>query len=397
MKDIYRTMANQNILNFYGTKLDLKVDYSELYDFELAKVDDDYDISLLDLTTEINHTGLTFNSSCISGITLNNLKPLVLLVGSGQTGNQCDTTIQKRTEKGWTLDFVFNRGGLPWVSGSTFYYWGISGETNQSYFADNNLSFSFTSDGKIKWESYRYSGVCDTVSGYSESYYTSSGQTNNSLCTNGTSSDFNLTFVFERYSEYNDCEIENEGGLNDLILGPHAISYSGQSGSTTTQIVTGYTITNDIYDWITGETITHEYVEELNKKWFNERNKRLGTLKIYLNGNVIYKIKDWEEIIPSYRKSTNEIVQIFGGGTNGYLPIHTGNTNFTLLQVKYFEEPLKFPYVKHHYLTSIKPNFNISECNSPCDNTNISGFSDVGLLTEFEEYVITEDNNIIVY
>ena len=59
MKDIYRTMASQNILNFYGTKLDLKVDYSELYDFELAKVDDDYDASLLDLTTEIEFDYVT--------------------------------------------------------------------------------------------------------------------------------------------------------------------------------------------------------------------------------------------------------------------------------------------------------------------------------------------------
>jgi hypothetical protein len=388
-------MANQNILKFYGTKLDLKVDYSELYDFELSKVDDDYDISLLDLTNEITYTGLTFDSSCISGTTIDDLKPLTFLIGTGQTGNTCETVIRKRTEKGWTLDFVFNKENINWSGGTTFYYWGISGETNQSYFADNNLSFSFTNDGKVKWESYKYSGICDTVSGYSETYYISSGQTG-VLCTNGTSTDFNLTFVFERYSEYNNCEIENEGGWNDLIRGPHAISYSGETGVTSTQIVTGYTTTNTISDWVTGGTITNEYIEELNKKWFNERTKRFGVLKIYLNGNRIYKLDDWEEIIPSYRESENEIVQIIGGGVDGYLPIHTGNTEFNILQVKYFEEPLKFPYVRHHYITSIKPNFNITECNSPCEN-DIVGFFNNGLLTELGDYIMTEDNNIIVY
>jgi hypothetical protein len=320
---------------------------------------------------------------------------LVFLIGTGQTGNTCETVIRRRTEKGWTLDFVFNRDSRPWSSGATFYYWGISGETEEKYYADNNLSFSFTSDGRIKWESYRYSGVCDSQSGYTESFYISSGQTE-TLCTNGTSSDFNVTIVFERYNEYDSCDVENKGGWNDLILGPHAIPYTGGTGTTSTQIVTGYTNTTSISDWVTGGTITNEYVEELNKKWFNERNDRLGILKIYLNGRLIYKLKDWEEIIPSYRNSNNEIVQIYGGGTTGCNGIHTGDTQFILLQVKYFEEPLKFPYVRHHYITSIKNNFNIIECSTPCSE-EITVFSLFGLLTEFEDYILTEDNNIIVY
>jgi hypothetical protein len=46
-------MANQNILSFYGSKLDLKVDYSELYDFELTKVQDNFNAQVLDFTTPI--------------------------------------------------------------------------------------------------------------------------------------------------------------------------------------------------------------------------------------------------------------------------------------------------------------------------------------------------------
>ena len=38
-----------------------------------------------------------------------------------------------------TLDFVFNRDGFDWSGGTTFYYWGISGETEQKNYVDNNF------------------------------------------------------------------------------------------------------------------------------------------------------------------------------------------------------------------------------------------------------------------
>ena len=61
MKDIYRNMNRQNILNFYGTKLDLKVDSSELYDFELLK-DTNYNTDVLDLSTPIVYTSLKIDN-----------------------------------------------------------------------------------------------------------------------------------------------------------------------------------------------------------------------------------------------------------------------------------------------------------------------------------------------
>ena len=63
MKDIYINMTNQNILNFYGSKLDLKLDSSELYDYQLTKNDVDYNTDVLDLTNEITYTGLTINAN----------------------------------------------------------------------------------------------------------------------------------------------------------------------------------------------------------------------------------------------------------------------------------------------------------------------------------------------
>ncbi len=397
MKDIYRIMANQNILNFYGSKLDLRVDYSELYDYEIDPDKSDYNTEVLDFTNEITYTGLTVDSTCLTGDTLDNLKPWVIEINSPYTGDTCDFTVRRRTEKGWTLDFVFNKENIDWSGGTTFYYWGISGETVQENYGDNNLSFSFTNDGRIKWEAYRYSGICNTTSGYTESYYISSGQTP-VLCTNGTSTDFNVTITFDRYSHYELCEIENEGGWNDLIRDPfYTIAYSSTtSGQTSTQIATGYTTTNPYEEWLTGATETTSYVEMLNKKWADEYTKRLGKLKIYLNGKPIYTLKNWEEVIPSLRESENSIVQIFGGGVTGYNTIHTGETEFTLEQVKYFEEPLDYVHVKHHYLTSIKPNFDITECNeTTTDDVYLLGIGKI--ISRDGSNLITQDDVKIMY
>jgi hypothetical protein len=349
-----------------------------------------YDSDVLDLTNEIIYTGLTIDSSCYTNFTT----PWSIPINERYTGHTCNFNIRRRTEKGWTLDFVFNKENIPWSGGTTFYYWGISGETVQSNYADNNLSFSFTDDRRIKWESYRYSGLCDSSSGYTESYYISSGQTP-VLCSGGTSMDFNITITFDRYKHYEGCEIENDGGWNDLIRGPYPISYTGSStGTTTTQITTGYTITNSI-DVLSGATPTYEFIEKLNREWASEKQRRLGTLKIFLNGNLIYKVKDWEEIIPSLRESENKIVQIWGGGTSGIQSLHTGNTQFNVYQIKYFEEPLNFPRVRHHYLTEIKPNFDIVECYEDCLDT-LSGVFSNALLTEDGEDIITENNNDII-
>ena len=64
-------------------------------------------------------------------------------------------------------------------------------------FCDNNLSFSFTDDGRIAWKTIRYTGYCETISGYTTESYISSGQTG-VLCSGGTSNDFNITITFKR-------------------------------------------------------------------------------------------------------------------------------------------------------------------------------------------------------
>ena len=157
-----------------------------------------------------------------------NAKPWAFKFNEGLGTNDCDFLLKRRVDDGWSLNFVFNRDSLPWSSGGVFYYIGVRGDDDVSDYADNNLSFQFTTDARIKWISKHYSGSCiNETSGYTESYYISSGQTP-ALCTTGLTKDFNVTIVFDRYKHYTGCDIENDGGWNDLIIGHHEIEYTNE-------------------------------------------------------------------------------------------------------------------------------------------------------------------------
>ena len=355
-------MNSQNILKFFGSKLDLKLDNSELYDFELVGVDNDYDISLLDFTTSINYNSLVIDSNCLDTSSIRDISPWFINIDEPYTGQTCDFTVRRRTESGWTLDFVF--------SGETrdenmFYYWGTDDET---ILVDNYLRFYFTNDGSIEWESMRYSGYCNTISGYTETTYIDTDSTL-PLPTGQTQNDFNITITFERYNRYETCDIPNEGGWNDLI--------------------SGVTILNPT-ETISGTTEEISFIETLNEKWWNERNKRLGVLKIYLNGGLIYKKENWEEVIPSIRDVNGGLNQVFFGDLN----------NIELKRVKYFEEPLNFLQINHHYVVDTMPYYSVPSNLSICEinvGENLIGYTDVGLLTENGENLLTEDNNILTY
>ena len=449
-------MNSQNILKFWGSKLDLQLDSSEYYDYEISKTELDYDSLVLDLDNSISYTGLTINTTgmtgtdcvrdtisllevnltsyitgslfsgwswvlpysgfttqlqnsdlilendvyeyidgsgnkhyfvhngniyndpasnpyslnvtnfngigakypCVTEIISDNCcpqdpiptaKPWAYQINHGAGTDNCSYKVQRRNEKGWTIDLVLNKDGSDWTSGRTIYYLGVRNESSISNYADNNLSFSFTNDGRIQWRAIRYSGVCVTDSGYTESYYTSSGQTP-VLCVSGTSRDFNVTITFERDKYYTDCNLENDGGWNDLIPGIKTIPY-------TDTVITAVTST---------QTTIYTTAEELNKKWTLERNRRLGTLKIYLNGRTIYKLKGWEEVIPSTR-GNQPFIQSWAGGTQYSGGIHNmGTSCFNFKRVQYYQEPLNYVRVRHHYLVDIKPNYDIIECVEDC-------------------------------
>lgn len=374
-------MNSQNIFSYFGVNLDVRLDSSEYYDYDMSVDYGDYYINILDFTKEIQYDSLAFDSNCLlTGTTIDAEKPLVLEIGVEFTGGTCSYIPQRRTEKGWTLDMVFDRNGLDWISGGTFYFLGVTGETNEYFYLDNNLSFSFSSGGTIDVEAYRYSGYCETLSGWSELGFVDK-QSSPVLCTNGTSNDFDITITFERYNYYLECDLENEGGINDLI--------------------TGWTVVNP-WDVLTGATEEVDLASVLNFKWEAEEYKRYGTLRIFLNGNPILKVENWEEVIPSDRfiptyvsvsgdtdtscdppiehiDMTAEVIysgitnqyQIFGGGTTGSSDLHLQDTAFEIKSVKFFNEPLHPLNVKHHYITSIKSNFNITECQDDCIETPV--------------------------
>jgi hypothetical protein len=496
-------MNNQNILKFYGSKLDIKLDSSELYDYELSKVRGDYNVDVLDLSTQIYYSGLTIDDSLenfdcqretitlkevdnrvndsdynyldvimtvnysqfvshfgtgfihtilnnnifslilsddsvhyfkivafnrplesprndengILNITDNSLitsldgfnisytesilskddipltfnsviddfsteviecqeklesltnccsqplklsnKPWAYKFNTGDGVDNCDPIIKRRTEKGWTLDFIFNRESLPWSLGGVFYYIGVRGEDDIRNYADNNLSFRFTADKKIKWNSFHYSGYCGT-NGYGEDFYLASGETPQ-LCVNDENKDFNITIVFDRNKRLTDCNVENDGGWNDMV-GLKTIDYVNTE-------VTGVTSTT---------TTIYSTTEELNKKWADERQDRLGTLKIYLNGRPIYKLKNWEEIITSDR-GVQPHVQSWGGGTGLMNNVHNGVSCFNIKSIKYYEEPLDFVHVRHNFLTRLNQ-YDFSICGINCDD-DISGITVISTST----------------
>ena len=520
-------MNSQNILKFYGSRLDLKLDSSEFYDYEISKTQGDYNLEVLDLNTPIVYSSLIIDDTmsymdCVrntieltemnntindenyiySGLTLAvnyqsftsqigpnyhdtilnndiltytgitgevhyfyisgynvanylndlfgdisevdaitgfttdiikcwdklsdsticcptdikiNAKPYAYQFNHGGSfgdhenienyndndedqGDECDFLIRRRTEAGWSLDFVFNRNGLDWSSGNVFYYIGVRGDDDLSNYADNNLSFRFTNDGRIKWTAVHYSGYCQSCDnnimtnpdefilsgatpeyscdgGYHETYYVSHGQTP-ILCVTDPNKDFNITITFDRYAHYDGCAIANDGGWNDLI--------------------NNSIISNSEATVLSGETATYEFIEELNKKWADERKRRLGTLKIYLNGRPIYKVEDFEEVIPS-KRGYQPYIQSWGGGTGLMDNYHNGVCCFNIKTIKYYEEPLDFVHVNHNFITRMNE-FDFEICGVSC-NPDIYPSTAGHIIEEDGSGIIisTEDQSHLIY
>ncbi|MFZ9377110.1 MAG: hypothetical protein ACO25K_08295, partial [Candidatus Fonsibacter ubiquis] len=55
-------MNTQNILKFFGTKLDAKLDSSEFYDYEITNLETDFYKYVLYLSTPITYSSLKINT-----------------------------------------------------------------------------------------------------------------------------------------------------------------------------------------------------------------------------------------------------------------------------------------------------------------------------------------------
>jgi hypothetical protein len=122
-----------------------------------------------------------------------------------------------------------------------------------------------------------------------------------------------ISAVFERYRYLEDCDLENLGGLNDLRVVTTQSSIDKQSYK--------LIIPPETHPGSTKEPKV--YKVKFDRKWFEEIDYRLGTLKLYVNGYLLLVIEDFEEIIPR-ELNTEKEKQVgvpfnisFGGGTQG--------------------------------------------------------------------------------
>ena len=121
-----------------------------------------------------------------------------------------------------------------------------------------------------------------------------------------------ISTVFERYETLEDCDLLNWGGLGDIrqFLYPSSIN-----GASYNLIAPPHTNNVDPEEL--------KNITEINKKWTFNKDKRLGRLKIYVNGFLFMVIEDFEEIIPR-ELNTEKEKQLgvpfnisFGGGSIG--------------------------------------------------------------------------------
>jgi hypothetical protein len=119
--------------------------------------------------------------------------------------------------------------------------------------------------------------------------------------------------VFQRDTYLDDCDLLYKGGLSEIVK----TVYTASSANNSVSLIQP-PITHELdYDPATVEVV------EMNERWLDEKNYRLGTLKFYVNGKLFLVVNGFEEIIPRPLNTLRE-TQIgvaynisLGGGTQG--------------------------------------------------------------------------------
>ena len=191
----------------------------------------------------------------------------------------------------------------------------------------NALGFRITDDMRIGYRAIRYTGSCITTgqtcdSGQTQTCgYTIEENYSNQLCEfitkSGSCTDtwIQVDVVFNRNRHLEDCEIHNNGGVNDLINVDHENKDPKKVTTKTCDEEYPKFVKDTYFDFnCTGSKVT---------SWFDERDYRLGTLTFYINGRRFHTVHDFEEIIPR-QLNTNKQTQVgvaynmsWGGGALG--------------------------------------------------------------------------------
>ncbi len=156
---------------------------------------------------------------------------------------------------------------------------------------------------------YTINEICSTKGIYDVCGY------NNILCETANTEErwVMISTVFERYKTLEECDLLNWGGLGDIRQFLYPSSINGAA----------YNLIQPPHTHEGAEKEEKENITKINKKWLSNDNRRLGKLKIYVNGYLFMVIEDFEEIIPR-ELNTQKEKQIgvpfnisFGGGTQG--------------------------------------------------------------------------------
>jgi surface protein len=166
--------------------------------------------------------------------------------------------------------------------------------------------------------------------------------------------------VFERYRDMDECHLWWDGGLGVITNFKYTASTYNES---VTLIQPPYTHINvESGDTTPIETPYGREIVELNNKWLQQKDYRLGRLKIYVNGRRFHTFENFEEVIPRPLDTERE-KQIgvpfnlsWGGGTQGLrenltfkdCPVSSVTTTtttsfFTSLGNIYQQDPELFP------------------------------------------------------
>jgi hypothetical protein len=192
----------------------------------------------------------------------------------------------------------------------------------------NNISFKLCGDPKnpgIGIKVLKFTGGCETTGTCVTGNTYMTGYTIQEWCTppiyptcekeNPAYLDFEhwflLDVVWKRDTNLNNCHLWYDGGLGDIT---ESVYLESLANNTIALIKPPYTNKKQ------PEKID---IVQLNDKWLDDKKFRNGTLLIYVNGKLIYTIKDFEEIIPR-ALSTDKEKQVgvpfnvsWGGGTQG--------------------------------------------------------------------------------
>jgi Leucine-rich repeat (LRR) protein len=210
----------------------------------------------------------------------------------------------------------------------------------------NAIGFRITEDMRIGYRTIRYTKQCvdtgevltggtcatettmqqESICGYiiEESY-------SEPICPyamlSGTCADIwlQVDVVFERDLYIDECDLYNDGGVNDLIKVRHDKFYRyGQHFEDGDSWGSLCDCDDKQYpEFIDEAYFNYECKEPQVQKWFSERDFRMGTLKFYVNGRIVHTVNDYEEIIPR-QLNTNKQTQVgvaynmsWGGGSQG--------------------------------------------------------------------------------